>query len=171
MPNFFFLDHRRTFPRTQDTKHAAGIQHGRNVGFRTPAEQIPWKKRKFKGHISVRSLTSAFASRQEHLANGGLEAASWRAVYLRPRYEAVSARYFDQKRKRLCLMSWPTRNTMIRQLQKASGQALALNPYIVENPVSLLQTFRKWNYSILVFTLNIKTIISNSLPPSHRILE
>ena len=60
---------------------------------------------------------------------------------------------------------------MIRSFKKPSGQALALNPYIVENPVSLLQTFRKWNYSILVFTLNIKTIISNSLPPSHRILE
>jgi hypothetical protein len=51
------------------------------------------------------------------------------------------------------------------------GQALALNPYIVENPASLLQTFRKWNYSILVLTLNIKAIISNSLAPSHRILE
>ena len=34
----------------------------------------------------------------------------------------------------LCLMSRPTRNAMIRQLQKAFRQALALNPYIVENP-------------------------------------
>ena len=33
------------------------------------------------------------------------------------------------------------------------------------------EDFRKWNYSILVFTLNIKTIISNSLAPSRRILE
>jgi len=36
-----------------------------------------------------------------HLApstsNGGLEAAPWRAVYLRPRYEAVSARYLTEK--------------------------------------------------------------------------
>jgi hypothetical protein len=30
-------------------------------------------------------------------SNGGLEAAPWRAVYLRPRYEAVSARYLTEK--------------------------------------------------------------------------
>jgi len=34
-------------------------------------------------------------------------------------------------------MSRLTRNTMIRQVQKASGQALALNPYIVENPAGV----------------------------------
>src|SRR6476620_2230063 len=30
-------------------------------------------------------------------SNGGLEAAPWRAVYLRPRYEAVSARFLTEK--------------------------------------------------------------------------
>jgi transcription antitermination factor NusG len=30
-------------------------------------------------------------------SNGGLEATPWRAVYLRPRYEAVSARYLTEK--------------------------------------------------------------------------
>ena len=31
------------------------------------------------------------------ISNGGLEAAPWRAVYLRPRYEAVSARFLSEK--------------------------------------------------------------------------
>jgi hypothetical protein len=30
-------------------------------------------------------------------SNGGLETAPWGAVYLRPRYEAVSARYLTEK--------------------------------------------------------------------------
>jgi hypothetical protein len=34
-------------------------------------------------------------------------------------------------------MSRPTRNTMIRSFKKPSGQALALNPYIVENPAGV----------------------------------
>jgi len=60
---------------------------------------------------------------------------------------------------------------MIRQPQKAFRAGSRLNPLHCGKSCVSASDFRKWNYSILVLTLNIKTIISNSLAPSHRILK